>query len=743
DNIKDYCGILDVMMQRHGISFRITDNRDILQSPCVKFIISALNIIIYNWQFDDVISYIKSGFCSCSDEECDIIEEYASTWSLSGSVWKTDEDWNMNPQGYSSYINDQTFAFLEKINNIRDRIREPVINLSLSLKDNRTGKNTAEAIYRFLTDSIDPSQLKGDDISSWNAVVFALEQLALCAGDEKINDIETLKRLLRLICSQTSFSMLPSTIDEISVVSIGNLRSVDAKRIYIIGANEGSYPADYKESNILDDMLCEELRKNGLTLMHDPQEMLNEQKWLFYKTILSAKESVVVSYHTGTLAGKELLQSNAVTEIQRLFPQISSVNYKDLCITDLVYDKPSAFDYADDEEYGNLIKEVLLCDESYKNSIEGFDTPISTNECSIKDPSNLSSYNGNMSMTQSKLEKFVKCRFSYRMTYDLCLKEQQKVNYDPRDIGNFIHKVLEDFFKAASQNKLDSKSRKELVDKIVDRYIADTCGNMKFVSKRLIALFEKLRRNAHIFVRSIYEEFEDSEFVPSFFEMDVSFGEDSDISPYKIKLSDGTQLYIKGKIDRVDTFEKNGKVYFRVVDYKTGKKDFKVSDLEKGINLQMFLYMFSIMENKEKFLELINKKGELIPSGVIYYIAKILPETYNEIMPQSMIENDIITGIERQGMILSEDTLVDAMSKSGYKYILPKGIDIEKGKGPLYTLESLGAIQGKINDVVNKIALEIKQGMASAWPCEFDPMCEYCSHYNICRINKEGEGDDE
>ncbi|MBR4880403.1 MAG: hypothetical protein IKU19_00615, partial [Clostridia bacterium] len=96
-----YTGILDSLFKRHGIPCHFSVKEDILQKPIVKLIISALNIITYNWRLHDVISYIKTGLCGISDEECDIIEEYASTWSIQGSMWKLDSVWNMNPDGYT------------------------------------------------------------------------------------------------------------------------------------------------------------------------------------------------------------------------------------------------------------------------------------------------------------------------------------------------------------------------------------------------------------------------------------------------------------------------------------------------------------------------------------------------------------------------------------------------------------------------------------------------------------------
>ena len=49
-----------------------------------------------------------------------------------------------------------------------------------------------------------------------------------------------------------------------------------------------------------------------------------------------------------------------------------------------------------------------------------------------------------------------------------------------------------------------------------------------------------------------------------------------------IETEDGGRIRLYGTIDRVDTYEKDGATYVRVVDYKTGKKD---SEIYKRANI--------------------------------------------------------------------------------------------------------------------------------------------------------------
>lgn len=44
----------------------------------------------------------------------------------------------------------------------------------------------------------------------------------------------------------------------------------------------------------------------------------------------------------------------------------------------------------------------------------------------------------------------------------------------------------------------------------------------------------------------------------------------------------------------MDTYEADGRRYFRIIDYKTGHKDFDYAELLYGKNLQMLLYLFAL-----------------------------------------------------------------------------------------------------------------------------------------------------
>ena len=72
-------------------------------------------------------------------------------------------------------------------------------------------------------------------------------------------------------------------------------------------------------------------------------------------------------------------------------------------------------------------------------------------------------------------------------------------------------------------------------------------------------------------VRELWLELKDALFEPAGFE--VSFGSNEGLPPIAIP-NERINAILRGFVDRVDTWQSGGSRYYRVVDYKTGKKDF-------------------------------------------------------------------------------------------------------------------------------------------------------------------------
>ena len=77
---------------------------------------------------------------------------------------------------------------------------------------------------------------------------------------------------------------------------------------------------------------------------------------------------------------------------------------------------------------------------------------------------------------------------------------------------------------------------------------------------------------------------------------------------------------LSGKVDRVDGYIKNGRLYLRVMDYKSGKKSFSLSDIWYGLNMQLIIYLYALQqEGLDRYrARLTAELNEIVPAGVLY-----------------------------------------------------------------------------------------------------------------------------
>ena len=141
-------------------------------------------------------------------------------------------------------------------------------------------------------------------------------------------------------------------------------------------------------------------------------------------------------------------------------------------------------------------------------------------------------------------------------------------------------------------------------------------------------------------------------------------GKSGNADPIIYEEDESRRVVIGGKIDRVDTYKYGDEIFVRVVDYKTGHKMFSPSDLEEGINLQMFLYLKAVVDtDTPEFRKRIGALGEekLVPAGVIYAKTSISDAK----VKHSSDEEAMRAAIElssRDGMVLEESPSLDSMN---------------------------------------------------------------------------------
>ncbi|MCI8332252.1 MAG: hypothetical protein HFE78_05455 [Clostridiales bacterium] len=745
-DLEHYTGVIDAVFEKHALPAFLSKRIDITLMPSVKLILCALSIRIYNWRLDDVITYIKTGVCGLTPDECDLLENYAVTWGITGRRWTDEFEWNMNPDGYSEILTEAGAAQLQKVNELRLRVREPLLAFFECFDTDATVQSITEQLYTYINQIDfaaglrDKAKATTEGTQVWNALMHCLDRLVYCAKDTKATP-DIYRDLLTIILTEATIGKIPSFVDEVTIGDASLLRLHDVKEVYVIGATEGSFPKAASESSLFSDSERRTLKALGVTLSEASDVKNAEELFFFYKSISAAAENVTISYPKATLAGKGLSPSLGVTRIQALFPNLTVIDSDKQPALAMIEDYDSAFEWAafySGTPLGDALLHVYQADPAYSARIEALGTPISNTDSHLSELFAKELYGGDLYVSQSRLDTFAKCEFSYHCKYTLGLQSTKSPEFKSVDIGNFMHMLLERFMNQISQNghmdlAISRTSCEQIVDDIIKDYLRHILRDKQQISARMQTLIKRLRRTALLLIENILDEFRHSDFRPAFFELAISDPKAQEglcVAPYAVTLPDGKQIYLYGKIDRVDCYRQDDHIYIRIVDYKTGTKNLSLDLIEKGQEMQMLLYLFAIWKTKDKaFLEKLGaKEGQLLPAGVQYYIAKASSLKLDNPQDAQDIYEEAKKKIVRNGILLKNDDILFAMDKTGTGQYLTKEVR---------TLEQFGEMVTAIETNICELGCQIKSGAAKAnWKGEPARPCAYCDMKPICR--KEG-----
>ena len=145
---------------------------------------------------------------------------------------------------------------------------------------------------------------------------------------------------------------------------------------------------------------------------------------------------------------------------------------------------------------------------------------------------------------------------------------------------------------------MDNKELHRLTRQYIDQYAEQELHNFQNRTPRFRYLFNRLRTNAYAIIDQVAEELRHSDFVPMAFELGFG-GKDGTLPAVTISRPDG-ELRVGGKVDRVDGWIKDDKLYLRVVDYKSGKKKFDLANVRMGLDIQMLLYLFALQKEGKR-----------------------------------------------------------------------------------------------------------------------------------------------
>ncbi|MCR1910543.1 PD-(D/E)XK nuclease family protein [Flavonifractor plautii] len=347
-------------------------------------------------------------------------------------------------------------------------------------------------------------------------------------------------------------------------------------------------------------------------------------------------------------------------------------------------------------------------------------------------------------MSASRMDKYKSCHFSYFMQYGLKAEPRRAAGFQAPEYGTFVHYVLEHVLRACRERggvkEVPEEELRTLAQAAVERYVSQELGGMEHETARFRYLFRRLLKSVYAVVDNVAEELRSSQFQPISFEL--GFGAGKDLPPVELSV-DGMTVSISGFVDRVDGWEHDGRLYLRVVDYKTGRKTFDLTDIWNGMGLQMLLYLFTLEREGNT---LYNR--EIIPSGVLYLPARDAVVAGSRAMSEAERRRKVDAELRRRGIVLDEPEVLAAMEEPGEAGIRFLPVKVNKAGAitgeALVSAERLGKLARHTGRILEEIGRELAAGNIAADPFWRGPdhnACQWCEYAAACHF-EEGRGGD-
>ena len=747
-DIKPYSGILNTILEKYEIPFFMDMSTDIYIKPIIRYVCSVFDIVLKGFAKDDVLSLLKTGLTQNSVEEISDFENYVYVWNINGSSFKN--EFKNNPKGFADKLSKSDEQALQNAEKVRKSLVAPLEKFRENIKD-KTCKEITVLLYELLeenkvtkaiSDMYDALEENGDlaqakeQIRLWNLLMEAFDKTVAVAGDMKISPKRYFE-LLSLRLSALEIAEIPRTVDSVTVGTALRVRLTDCKVVFLIGCIDGIFPAVPHTSGVFSSFELKILALNNLSFGDDISELADLEIFMAYKSLTAPSEKLFVSYYKSDLLGNAYKPSSIISEITKIFPDTVVLDDADVKTPEnstwalLPAFEELALGIKNLSSENQALKKYFSENEKYIDKYNALIRACESSPFEFADTKNCAELFGdNLNISASQIEKFSLCRFSYFCNYGLNVRELRKAEINPIEYGTFVHYIMEKFFTDNSKEEFYNMSESEITaecDRILEEYVNSHFGGEENNTPSFMYRFTKIRESVHFLVLHIVSELKNSGFTP----VDCELGIGSDIPSYTLTLETGQKISIRGSVDRVDMLKFNGVNYIRIVDYKTGSKQFKLSDILYGLNLQMLIYMYAIKLSGEK------RYGEITPAGILYMPSTTPFVTADNSMTEEKIKTEIGKELKMNGMLLNSPDVLDNCDTAYISYKIKDGT-LSSG-GSLASLEEMGMIFKKLDMTVAEMGRKLYSGDVNATPLKGGhDACEYCPYDSVCAFHRNG-----
>lgn len=766
--LEDYSREIVRQFAENEIPCFIDDKKNIMGNPMVELLRAVLELLQKDFSYESVFRYLKTGLAvseAGKREEADRLENYVLALGIRGFK-RWDVPWDRVYRG-AELLN------LEELNAFKEEILSPIRPLRTVMRNRKaTVRERTEGLVKFLTELKAEEQLKEYEdrfhqmgeasLEKEYSQIFGLvmdlfDRVTALLGTETVSGKEYAE-ILDAGFSEIKVGLIPAVVDRVVVGDIKRTRLSHIKVLFFAGINDGIIPAVSGRGGILSETERKRLKEQRVELAPTVKEEGFLQRLYLYLVLTKPSDRLYLSYSSMSGGGKSLRPSSLITQLEKLFPSLRVLEGKEMEARLAGWSVPQGkrrliaglkgdermwedrqflelyrFFYGSEKDRGEVKRLVEAAFYSYK-------------ERGISRTAAREIYGAILRGSVTRMEQFASCACAHFLAYGLELSERPVYTLAPSDIGNLFHRSIDLFFKTMQEEKrsfreLTQEDRKELVKACVSRVTKEYGNTIMDSSARNRYLAGKVERITDRTIWALTEQLKKGDFEPAGFE--VSFTPEDHLKAMQIPLSEDEAIYLRGRIDRIDVCEDGDLLYLKVIDYKTGRTKFDLSELYFGLQLQLVVYLDAAMEKVQRD----RPDKTVVPAGIFYYniddpMVDRKPEEMDGDLNQAILKKLRMNGLvhSRLDAIRHLDRLIETESDV-IPVALKSGL-IQEAKSSVAGEKRFQALSSYVNQKLTRMGRSILDGTVSVNPYKKGDQtaCDYCPYRSVCGFDLKTEG---
>lgn len=750
-SVEDYQTILEDVFARYDIPCFMDERIEVQHMPLMSLVLSLVDIARSSFSTGDILRHLKTYLTGMDPDAIYRLEGYCGLWGIDRGGWT--RPFQQNPAGMQTRLEEKDAERLEQLEEWRRQVIAPLIKFRDRVKGSVSGGKFARAVFDYLEETGVPERIqelaqryekagekpRADELyGCWEVLMGLLEQFSAVLGSKTLG-LKRLGELLSLSIAGSDLGHIPQTLDQVTVGAADRIRPSGPKMTVILGANEGSFPLSTPPQSLISQSERLLINRMGEQVFETLEDRFYQEFTYIYTAVTSPSQRLLITYPTLSAEGAPLFPAPFVQQICAMVEGLRPLETGSLPPDKLVENEASAMD-----TLAEHLREDTPLTASLRRVVERREAEQVRNLYAIaqnrpyllEDEENTLGLLGRrLRLSPSRLERFYNCPFQYFCRDMLRLEPKKKAEFSPIQSGTLIHYVLERMVSAHGARGLQKLSRQKLREEseaLLRGYLRNVFGEE--IPKRMQYLFIRLSDTLVRLLTQLAREFAQSAFEPADFELPIS--ERSENKPVELVSRTGERVLVEGVVDRVDIAVIRGKKYVRVVDYKSGVKQFSLSDVAHGLNMQMLIYLFSLWENGS------GKYRDCYPAGVLYLPAKSEVISADRHTTDEEMEREHQKTMKMNGLILEEPEVVEAMEPEARGVFIPakkkKDGTFDKASS-LASLARFGKLRRYVDDAVTAMADTLRTGQIQASPAEEGGRmaCVLCDYQAVCKHERE------